>query len=343
MPSDIRILLLADSHLGFDLPVRPRVVRRRRGHDFLANYAAALKPALSGEVDLVVHGGDVFDYPGIPPSLAYQAYAPLVEIAGRGVPVFIVPGNHERSRLPHDRFATHRRIHIFDQPRTFVTQIRGVRIALSGFPFERRNVRARFPELLERTRWGNESAHTRLLCMHQCVEGATVGPANFTFTAAPDVVRCRDIPGGFTAVLCGHIHRRQALTSDLRRRALATPVLYPGSLERTSLAEIAEPKGYMVVSVILQREGGSAHWEFRQLYSRPMIVHDVIPNEGDHAALLDAIAALIDAAPRDAVLRLRINGQLSAAHARVLTAAQLRRLAPATMNVEMVLAPADKR
>jgi len=46
MPSDIRILLLADSHLGFDLPVRPRVVRRRRGHDFLANYAAALKPAL---------------------------------------------------------------------------------------------------------------------------------------------------------------------------------------------------------------------------------------------------------------------------------------------------------
>ena len=46
----IRILLLADTHLGFDLPVNPRVNRRRRGHDFLANYAAALQPALTGEV-----------------------------------------------------------------------------------------------------------------------------------------------------------------------------------------------------------------------------------------------------------------------------------------------------
>src|SRR5262245_37569040 len=51
----IRILLLADSHLGFDLPTRERVRRRRRGHDFLANYATALEPALAGEVDLVVH------------------------------------------------------------------------------------------------------------------------------------------------------------------------------------------------------------------------------------------------------------------------------------------------
>jgi hypothetical protein len=37
MSDDVRVLLLADSHLGFDLPVRPRSNRRRRGHDFLAN------------------------------------------------------------------------------------------------------------------------------------------------------------------------------------------------------------------------------------------------------------------------------------------------------------------
>lgn len=53
------ILLLADSHLGFDLPVRPRTERRRRGHDFLANYHRALEPARLGEVDVVVHAGDV--------------------------------------------------------------------------------------------------------------------------------------------------------------------------------------------------------------------------------------------------------------------------------------------
>ena len=30
----IRVLLLADTHLGFDLPSKPRVERRRRGPDF---------------------------------------------------------------------------------------------------------------------------------------------------------------------------------------------------------------------------------------------------------------------------------------------------------------------
>jgi hypothetical protein len=33
----IRTLLIADTHLGFDLPFRPRIKRRRRGPDFFAN------------------------------------------------------------------------------------------------------------------------------------------------------------------------------------------------------------------------------------------------------------------------------------------------------------------
>jgi 3',5'-cyclic AMP phosphodiesterase CpdA len=55
-----RILLIADTHLGIDLPLRPRVQRRRRGHDFFANLDRALQPALDGEVDAVVHGGDLY-------------------------------------------------------------------------------------------------------------------------------------------------------------------------------------------------------------------------------------------------------------------------------------------
>jgi len=46
----IRVLLLADTHLGFDLPSRPRVDRRRRGPDFFANTRRALGPALAGEL-----------------------------------------------------------------------------------------------------------------------------------------------------------------------------------------------------------------------------------------------------------------------------------------------------
>ena len=77
MSDAVRILLLADSHLGFDLPVRPRVERRRRGHDFLANYASALQPALDGEVDIVVHAPEYEGF-GLVMLEAMAASRPLV-------------------------------------------------------------------------------------------------------------------------------------------------------------------------------------------------------------------------------------------------------------------------
>jgi DNA repair protein SbcD/Mre11 len=333
--TDIPILLLADSHLGFDLPVRPRTGRRRRGYDFLANYAAALEPALEGEVDLVVHAGDVFDRPSVVPTIAYQAYEPLVRVANRGVPVFIVPGNHERSRLPHPRFAIHPLIHIFDRPRTFIANVRGVRVGLSGFPYERESVRTRFTDVLEETEWRAVDAGIRLLCIHHCVEGATVGPADFTFTTAADVIRPSDVPRDFVAVLSGHIHRHQVLMTDLKRQPLCTPVLYPGSIERTSFAEVDEPKGFMLVRVGDSGAGPTMRWEFRPLPARPMFREALSADGMDEAALESAILAIVRSVPRDAVLAIRLDGDLTDAQLRVLSAARLRALVPETMNVEI--------
>lgn len=330
MAPDIRILFLADSHLGFDLPSRPRIERRRRGHDFLANYATALAPAFADEVDLVVHGGDVFDRSHVVPTTAYQAFEPLRRIADRGVPVFIVPGNHERSRLPHLRFASHPRFHIFDRPRTFVINVRGTRVALSGFPYERDNVRAQFTELLERAEWKCEPAEYRVLCLHHCVEGATVGPSNFKFTVASDVIRVRDVPGEFAVVLSGHIHRHQVITNDLRGRPIDTPILYPGSIERTSLAEIDEMKGFMLLNL-----GHQVHWEFRPLPARPMIRQEIVADGLSASALEAALHAIIGGAPNDAVLSVRVAGPLSDAHWQCLSAPRLRSIAPPTMNIEI--------
>lgn len=330
--SDIRVLLLADSHLGFDLPLRPRVERRRRGHDFLANYAAALKPALDGGVDVVVHGGDVFDRSRIVPSLAYQAFEPLRRVADIGVPVFIVPGNHERSTLPHLRFASHPAVHVFDRPRTFVIRVRDRTVAFAGFPFER-HVRSRFADLLRETAWSDARADACVLCIHQCVEGATVGPADFTFTAGADVVRHVDIPADIAAVFSGHIHRHQVLTTDLGRRPLETPVLYPGSIERTAFAEIGEPKGFMIVHV--GREAPRVRWEFRELSARPMMRHEIVPATMSEDLLASTVQAIIAASPADAVLSIRMAGPLTDAQWGAVSAARLRAIAPPTMNVEI--------
>jgi DNA repair exonuclease SbcCD nuclease subunit len=103
MNKALDILLLSDTHLGFDDPVRPRIERRRRGPDFFRGFERALAPALEdarGEprLDAVVHGGDLLFRSRVPPSLVHRALAPLLQVADRGTPVFLVPGNHERSR-----------------------------------------------------------------------------------------------------------------------------------------------------------------------------------------------------------------------------------------------------
>jgi exonuclease SbcD len=327
--------LVADSHLGFDLPARPRVERRRRGHDFLANHAAALAAAAAGEVDLVVHGGDVFHRPRVPSSLAWQAYEPLIRIAEEGTPVFVVPGNHERGRLPHARLAIHPRLHVFDRPRTHVVEVAGTRVALAGFPFERGDIRTRFRSVLVQTGWDRVDAGLRLLCMHQCVEGATVGPNDFTFTTAPDVIRGAEIPSALACVLSGHIHRHQVLREDLRGRSLAAPVLYPGSIERTSLAEKDEAKGYMTVDVSTEEAAPGPSWSFHRLYARPMLDRDVDARGSSAHRFEAAVRAAILGVPPDAVLRIRVRGRVTPAMARVVSAARLRTIAPPTMNVDI--------
>jgi hypothetical protein len=236
---------------------------------------------MEGRVDMVVHGGDVFHRSRVPPSLVFQAFRPLIEIADAGVPVFVVPGNHERSRIPHDRFARHPNLRIFRRPGTSTVEIRGMRVAVSGFPYERHRIRERFPAVLGETGWHTHGADLRLLCMHHCVEGATVGPGDFTFRNAPDVIRCADLPPGFAAVLSGHIHRHQVLQTDLGGRPLPTPVLYPGSVERTAFAEMGEEKGYLLLDLEPDTRGGRlARSDFVRLPARPMLLRDLHADMG---------------------------------------------------------------
>ena len=259
----LRVLLLADTHLG--LP------------GFFPRFERALEPAFRGDVDLVVHGGDVFYRSRVKPTLVFDAFAPLKRIADAGVPVLIVPGNHERSAIPYPLLAAHPGVHIFDCARTFGLNVRGIRVAIAGFPNERDHIADRFRDLLERTAWRSVAADVRLLCVHQSVEGATVGPSDYTFRRAPDVIEGRSIPSGFAAVLAGHIHRHQVLREDLHGRTLGAPVFYPGSVERTSSAERFESKGFVTMQIASdERSGGNVcAWKFHQL-SPPLSARNTI-------------------------------------------------------------------
>ncbi|GMR21747.1 MAG: hypothetical protein BMS9Abin37_0062 [Acidobacteriota bacterium] len=332
----IRVLFVSDTHLGFDLPRRPRVERRRRGPDFFENFERALEPARRGDVDLVIHGGDILYRSRVPAELVARAFEPLKEIAATGVPVYVVPGNHERSRIPYALLAQHENLFLFDRPRTYVWRRHGFTLALAGFPYERR-VRERLPDVVEETGWRDVDADATLLLMHHAVEGARVGPGDYTFTSAADVIRTADIPQGFTAVLSGHIHRAQVLTKDLGGRPLPAPVLYPGSVERTSFAEKDERKGYLTFA--LERSGVLRGWRFHELPARPMVEIELGPRELARDDLEVRLRRRLDMLPPDAIVALKIDGAIPG----ILGAASLRALAPSSMNVNLSVTPADRR
>ena len=335
----VRVLLIADTHLGFDLPFRPRIQRRRRGPDFFTNFQNALMPALRAEVDAVVHGGDLLYRSKVPPRLVEMAFEPLKQVADNGIPVYLVPGNHERSAIPHSHLAAHPNLYLYDRPRTYRLQTDRGSLALAGFPFVRSGIRKDFLYQVEQTGWQQVKADAYALCIHQSVDGATVGPSGYTFRYARDVIRAADIPRGFAAVLAGHIHRYQILTRDLRGRTLGTPVVYPGSIERTSFAEKDEAKGYIKLAFSTDEtpSGKAVKCTFHQLLSRPMVQLELHAGDMNRSQIESWIRSRLNQIPDDSVVKLKVHGKIPDEVMRVFSAPFLRSLAPATMNIDATL------
>jgi DNA repair protein SbcD/Mre11 len=331
----VRILFLADSHLGFDLPFRPRVERRRRGPDFFANFERALKSALEGRVDLVAHGGDLLFRSKVPARLVEMALEPLKRVADSGCPVFVVPGNHERSKIPYGLLTAHPNLHLFDRPRTYTLARDGFRLALTGWPYARK-VRSGFKRLLREAGWPLAGADARLLCLHHCFQGAQVGPKDFTFRHAPDVIRASDLPQGLTALLSGHIHRHQVLTQDLAGRPLACPVFYPGSMERTAFAEKDETKGYLTLDLGTQGpdRGRLVSWRFHELPARPMVLLELDAEGLDREELSAWLKKNLAGLDPEAVIKIRVKGEPGPGALELLSAPRLREAALASQNIE---------
>lgn len=330
----IKVLFFSDTHLGFDYPQNPRVRRRRRGTDFFNNFQRVLRYAKTHKVDLVIHGGDLFFRARIPQFIVDKVYSLILEFTRCGIPLYLVPGNHEYSRFPGLYKLAHPNIHVFTKPRTFLQTVKGVTLALSGFPYERRNIRSRFGKLLAECRAEAETAQIRLLCLHHAIEGARV--KHHTFRSGQDVIRSRDIPGHFHAILSGHIHRRQVLTIKADDGA-GVPVIYSGSIERTSIAEKDEEKGFYLLDFTpyLNNCWTIANLAFNKLPARPM--HDLLldmsaltPN-----TLRPVLRQKLQSLDPHAVVRLTCTTPPDGELAGALTARLLREVAPKTMNVSL--------
>lgn len=229
-----------------------------------------------------------------------MAFEPLKQIADQGTPVYLVPGNHERSAIPHHHLAEYQGFHIFDRPQTFLLHKGGFTLAIAGFPFVRHGIRREFLHLLDQTGRRHVSADIQVLCIHQATDGATVGPAGYMFRDTPEVIKVSEIPADFAAVLSGHIHRFQILEFE-------TDSLKGGRLRQ---------------------------WRFHELPTRPMIQLNLHSGDMDAAQLRSYLKSTIGELPQDGIVKLKIHGRIPQAAMAVLRAASLRALAPPTMNID---------
>lgn len=336
MSESIRILFFGDSHLGFDLPNQPRIERRRRGEDLFKNYHQIIKFAKWEKADLILHGGDLFHHSRVSPAIIERAYRPLYELACSGIPVYLVPGNHERSRLPEHLYLSHNNIHIFDRPITYSHQAGGIKLSLSGFPFTRK-VREKFPTLLRQTTYQQGEADWRFLCIHQIFEGATVGPVDYTFRDGADNIPPEWVPEDFGAVLSGHIHRAQRLDLTLDGQKLSVPVIYPGSIERTSIAERFEDKSFRLIKLRRENRHIIQEVETRPLPARPMLKVSVPVRDHPPNQVLLHIQGQLSLIDPDAVVRVELTGRRADQVQKSITAASLRAAAPQSMNISFGL------
>jgi DNA repair exonuclease SbcCD nuclease subunit len=269
-----------------------------------------------------------------------MAFEPLKQVAGSGTPVYLVPGNHERAAIPHAHLAKHANIHLFEHPRTFILQTSNGSLALAGFPFVRTGIRKNFSSIVAQTGWQQIKADAYVLCIHQSVDGATVGPRAYTFRYAQDVIRIDDIPSIFSAVMAGHIHRFQVLTKNLKAKTLSTPIFYPGSIERTSFAEKNERKGYLILEFETENPtaGALSRWTFHELPARPMIQLEMNVVGMSGSQVQTWIRSRLFEIPPDSIVKLKVHGKISESAMAVFSAPSLRALAPDTMNISASLA-----
>lgn len=335
----IKVLVFADTHLGFDYTFKPRIKRRRRGNDFFSNFKLVLNQALEKKVDFIVHGGDIFFRSRVPGKLVDMVFEQFFEVADKGVPIYIVPGNHERSRIPHALLTAHPNIFVFDEAKTYVFRKKDTRVALSGFPCVRKNIRTLFKNELTKTGWRQVESDIYLLCMHQTVDGATTGPGNYMFRGHADVIDLADIPDSFSAVLTGHMHRHQILKSKLSGVRCPCPVFYPGSIERTSFAEQKEDKGYLILEFKkgCSTESTLISSRFIKLPARPMIEMSYNCQESTADAFNFWFEGMKKFLPADAILKIKILGLPDSELMKLLSISNLRKRLPDTMNISVQL------
>jgi len=253
----MRILALSDTHFGY-MYGNTAKARKQSIENMFTAFERTFEIAQNKGIELVLHGGDMFNRSKPPKNIISKAYKIIEKFTETGIKFIGIPGNHDKSNLP-ETLLSHFNKDIFLVNRLMRLDFDG--ISILAFPFELEDPKGTLMKI--RGEIGKHPQKSFIVLCHQLFEGAKFGPHLHTFRNRKDTLITQMFPNNARLFISGHIHKSQKLQNDR--------VLYTGSTERTSFMEAIEPKGCLVIDI----EKNFENVEFIKLPSEKMAVKEV--------------------------------------------------------------------
>jgi DNA repair protein SbcD/Mre11 len=281
----IRLLHLADLHLGAE-PTYLGDLANKRSLDYSQAFRKAVDYAvdLSNRIDGLLIAGDLFDRPCPPREIYNLAAAELRRLKQAGVPVVLVPGNHDALGYPHSAYADpacsiRQLVHFVDCPNpghVATLSLRGNSVHFYGMAWDCFRSHPPFDTFQAVS---EEGYHVAVL--HGTLDGGRYAE-----------LYDRDVPlqlaklgqSGMDYVALGHVHAFQ------HHIAGQVSVVYPGTLEGRRFTSAEEGERYLVtVTLEKGREPvvEKQRWNTRTMQSSRLdLDHETVENEEQLASLI---------------------------------------------------------
>lgn len=310
--SEIKILHLADLHLGCGAYERWRDGRPVRLGEFLAGLDAALEAGLAENIHAVVVAGDVYDHPRPEPIVAREWARRVTRVRKAGIPLLVVPGNHDRpGRAPGvSGLAVFGALEL---PGVIVAAEAGVYeiptaagvLTVAAVPWSfggpRESVARAAAELEQALAgpWGERlgSARFPILVGHLWARGGRASSEGGFFGDQTAIAPSSFSHPAIEYYALGHLHMHQEI-----KIPAGGPAVYAGAPARFDFGDEGVPKGAVLVTLA---DDSPARWRFLEVPAREFTTFTVEAPGGDE--ILEALAAA--AAGRswnEAIVRLKV-------------------------------------
>ena len=251
MEKSLTFIHTADLHQGIDFSVQKwRKNIYQRSDDFLDNFLIIINRSLKNDIDFIVLAGDIFNRSKPDPIIKRIVIDNIIKVS-KIKPVLIIPGNHDKSRISAGLLFIHPNIRLYNKPTIETLSIKGLKLLITAIPFLRNEKLEIIEKFTNKSLKYNDKAF-KICILHELVESCKVGIQNFEFTKTmKDVVPIAMLDDIYDYIALGHVHKFQKIAQA------KTSMYFSGSVERTSIVEREEEKGYLFVKVLFNEDGSA--------------------------------------------------------------------------------------